>query len=114
MKRLLIPLLMLAAGTAAAQTLAPQRFAWTRPVTGEPAVSYVVQIRENGGAWATAGATTDTFYVFEDLLGASAWEVRVAGVDDQGRQGIFSAASLPLQGDQGPPGAPGVPVLESP
>ncbi|MCP4572400.1 MAG: fibronectin type III domain-containing protein [bacterium] len=114
MKRFLILLLMLAAGDLAAQTLPPQRFAWTRPTAGEPAVSYVVQTRENSGPWVTAGAATDTFYVFDDLLAASSWEIRVAGVDGQGRQGVYSLPSLPIVGDEGPPGPPGVPELQTP
>ena len=114
MKRLIVPVIMLAAVAAFAQTRPPQRFSWTRPVAGEPAVSYVVQARENGGSWVTVAATAYTFHVFEDLSLASVWEIRVAGVDGLGRQGAFSAPSLPLDGDQGPPGTPGVPVLENP
>ena len=114
MKRLLIPLLMLAALAVSAQTLAPQRFSWTRPVTGEPAVSYVVQTRADGGAWNTVATSVDTFHVFDDLSALSTWEIRVAGVDAQGRQGAFSPPSLPISGDEGPPGPPGVPELEGP
>jgi hypothetical protein len=114
MKRLLILILLLAAAGAAAQTLAPQRFAWTRPATGEPAVSYEVQLRENGGAWATVATVDDTFHVFTDLSAVSTWEVRVAGIDALGRRGAWSLPSLPLEADLGPPGAPGTPVLVEP
>jgi hypothetical protein len=114
MKRLLILIFLLAAAGAAAQTLAPQRFVWTRPVTGEPAVSYQVQTRENGGAWSTAATVDDTFHVFTDLSALSTWEVRVAGIDALGRRGAWSPPSLPLQSDLGPPGVPGTPVLQEP
>lgn len=114
MKRSIVLLVLLVSATALAQTLPPQRFAWTAPTTGEPAVSYVVQTRENGGAWSTVGTTADTFYVFTNLSQTSTWEIRVAGVDAQDRQGPFSLPSLPLVGDQGPPGAPGTPVLDNP
>ncbi len=114
MKRLILLISLLLAGNAFAQTLGPQRFVWQPPTTGELAVSYVVETREDGGDWALAGTTTDAFYVFTEFTVLHTYEVRVAAVDASDRQGSFSLPSLPLTSDQGPPGAPGIPVLQNP
>jgi len=85
-------------------------YQWTAPTTGSPAVSYVVQLRADGGTWTTIANVASNAYTLDATYGVS-HELRVAGVDSQGRQGIWSEASDPLTPDAGAPGQPGKPII---
>ena len=69
-------------------------FTWDAPAYGSPPVHYVVEIRIDGTTVEedrTAGSTPEID--IEVTLGLD-YEVRVAGVDAQGRQGPFSPWSF--------------------
>jgi len=83
---------------------------WTAPSTGSPVQHYVAQISTNGGPFLPAGTSETTSIDLALEVGAT-YTVRVAGVDDQGRQGPYSVASDPYTPDLGPPGQPGKPIV---
>lgn len=85
-------------------------YTWTAPVDGSPVHHYVVQSSSNGTTWVnlpmqpTTAATTVPAPVGIQI------QIRVAGVDAQGRQGVWSEAADPFVPDAGAPGAPSKPV----
>jgi glyoxylate utilization-related uncharacterized protein len=95
---------------AQAQTTVQVTATWTAPSTGSPVHHYVVQLSTNGGAYQSAGTSTTTSITLTLTVG-STYTVRVAGVDAQSRQGVYSQASDPYTPDLGPPGQPGKPVV---
>lgn len=102
-------ILLLAAGGAA---LAQEQvtYTWTAPTTGSPVDHYIVQHSVDGGAWVTvADNVTETTYVLSADYDHQ-HQIRVAGVDAQGRQGPFSEPSDPYTPTLGAPGQPGKPV----
>jgi hypothetical protein len=105
-------LAVLVVGTlpAQAQTTVQVTASWTAPSTGSPVHHYVVQLSTNGGAYQPAGTTT-TLSMTLTLTVGSTYTVRVAGVDAQSRQGVYSSPSDPYTPDLGPPGQPGKPVV---
>ena len=87
------------------------KYTWTAPTSGSAAVSYVVEASEDGGAFVViATNVTQREYTMTQEYGKS-YQIRVAGVDGQGRQGPYSVASDPYTPDAGPPGAPGKPTI---
>ena len=95
---------------AAAQTTVEVTASWTPPTVGSPVHHYILQLSTDGGPFATVGSVTGTSYVLELAVGQT-YVARVAGIDDQGRQGPFSEDSDPYSPDVGPPGQPGKPVI---
>jgi len=95
-----------------AQTSVDVQYVWTAPTTGTPVVHYVVQHSTDSSAWVTLGNVTELTYTLSAEPGVS-HQIRVAGVDAQGRQGPYSAPSEPYTPeptDTGAPGQPGTPV----
>jgi len=85
-------------------------YEWTAPVEGSPVDHYVVQQSVNGGNWVQIATTSTNTYTLNATVG-DAHSIRVAGVDAQGRQGQYSAASDPFTPDPGNPGQPGKPII---
>jgi len=85
-------------------------YQWTAPVTGSPVDHYVVQQSVNGGSWTQIATSSSTTYTLSASVG-DAHSIRVAGVDADGRQGVFSVASDPYTPDLGAPGQPGKPII---
>jgi endonuclease YncB( thermonuclease family) len=94
---------------AAAQTTVDVSYTWTAPTSGSAVDHYVVEHRVNGGAWVQIATTSTNSYTLTATYGQT-HEIRVAGVDAQDRQGVFSVASDPYTPDPGAPGAPGKPI----
>lgn len=99
----------LGAAPAVAQTM-DVAYQWTAPTTGSAVDHYVVQQSIDGGAWAQVGSVPTVTYTLAATIGVS-HRVRVAGVDAQGRQGLFSLPSDPYTPDPGAPGQPGKPII---
>lgn len=102
--------LMILAFCATAQAQEVVTYTWSAPTTGSPVDRYVVQHSEDQGSWVTVedSQSTNTY-----LLTASydaEHRIRVAGIDDQGRQGPWSVASEPYTPTLGSPGQPGQPI----
>ena len=101
---------LLIAAAAPAQTTTDVQYQWTAPVTGTPLEHYVVQHSVNGETWMNLGNVSNNQYTLEATFGDE-HRLRVAGVDDQGRQGPWSNPSDPYTPDAGAPGQPGKPIL---
>ena len=95
---------------ALAQTEMTASFQWTAPTTGSAVDHYVVQHQEDGGAWTDLGTVATNQYVLTATEGV-AHSIRVAAVDAQSRQGVWSEASDPYTPDPGAPGQPGKPII---
>ena len=98
------------ASPAAAQTEVEVEFGWTAPNTGSAVDHYVIEHSVNGGAWTQIATSATNTYTLTATVGDS-HQLRVAGVDAQGRQGVYSNPSAPYVPDVGPPGQPGQPIL---
>jgi len=71
------------------------QYTWTAPTTGTTVVHYVVQSRTSRNpTWITYALTTNNAIVFGGLAGVTQW-IRVAGVDAEDIQGVFSQESDP-------------------
>jgi hypothetical protein len=105
----LLPALLLLASAASAQTVTLD-YTWDPPTEGTPVEHYVVQHSVNGGPFTTIATSSTNTYSLEATVGET-HRIRVAGVDDQSRQGPFSEPSDPYTPDLGPPGQPGKPIL---
>ena len=114
--KLIIPFIMclmafgLVADSAQAQTDMSVDFQWTAPTTGTAVDHYVVEHSVDGGSWTQVASTSSNTYTLTAAVGSS-HQIRVAGVDAQGRQGPFSTASDPYTPDPGAPGQPGKPIV---
>jgi hypothetical protein len=95
---------------APAQTTVDVQYGWTAPTTGSPVDYYVVQHSIDGGNWVNVGNVSQLTYTLTAEYGVS-HQIRVAGVDAEGRQGPFSQPSDPYTPDAGSPGQPGKPIL---
>lgn len=103
-----LAVILMAGGAALAQEQVT--YTWTAPTTGSPVDHYVVQHSVDGGAWVTVATdVTETTYVLSAEYDHQ-HQIRVAGVDAQGRQGPFSEPSDPYTPTLGAPGQPGKPV----
>jgi hypothetical protein len=93
-------------------TTMPTTYTWTAPTTGSAVTHYVVQGSTDGGVtWSMVTQTPNaTPQITLALAVGVTWVVRVAGVDAQARQGVFSQHSDPYTPDAGAPGAPGKPI----
>ena len=91
-------------------TSLPVTYTWSAPTTGSVVHHYVVQTSSNGTTWTTLTAQPLTPTVTVQAPVGVQLLVRVAGVDSQGRQGIYSDPSDPFFADAGQPGAPSKPV----
>ncbi len=101
----------LAAVPAMAQTATMDvSYQWTAPTSGSAVDHYVVQDSVDGGAWSDIGTSPTNSYTLAATVGVS-HRIRVAGVDAQSRQGLFSVASDPYTPDPGSPGQPGQPII---
>lgn len=100
--------LMLIQGAALADVQV--NFSWTAPTTGTPVDHYVIQHAVNGGSWTLVATSATNSYTLTASEGDS-HQIRVAGVDAQDRQGVYSISSDPFTPDAGPPGQPGKPIL---
>jgi hypothetical protein len=103
-------LLILAAAPAAMAVTVNVTYNWTAPTTGSPVAHYIVQKSESGGTWTQVGTATSTSYVLAATAGVPV-QIRVAGVDAQDRQGVYSVASDTYTPDAGAPGQPGKPAI---
>jgi hypothetical protein len=110
-KALFVLSLILLASLAIGQTTSLNvTYTWSAPTTGSVVHHYVVQTSSNGTTWTTITAQpTSPSATVAAPVGVQLL-VRVAGVDAQGRQGVFSDPSDPFVADAGQPGAPGKPV----
>ena len=100
--------LMLVQGAALADVQV--NYSWTAPTTGTPVDHYVIQHAVNGGPWTQVATSATNSYTLTASEGDS-HQIRVAGVDAQDRQGVYSISSDPYVPDAGPPGQPGKPIL---
>ncbi|MCP4290406.1 MAG: hypothetical protein GY780_01055 [bacterium] len=105
-----ILVLALSGGSALAQTEVTVNYSWSAPTTGSPVGHYVVQHSVNGGAWNQIATAASNSYTLTATIGDS-HRIRVAGVDDQDRQGSYSEPSDTYTPELGPPGQPGKPIL---
>jgi len=104
-------LVALAALTAApAMAQVDVAYTWSAPTSGSPVVHYVVQHSANGGSWVDMGTVPSNAYTLSADYGV-AYRIRVAAVDGQGRQGVWSETSDPYTPDAGVPGQPGKPIV---
>jgi hypothetical protein len=85
-------------------------YTWSAPTTGSPVVHYVVQHSVDGGAWIDMGTVVSNAYTLSADFEV-AHSIRVAAVDGQGRQGVWSEPSDPFTPDAGVPGQPGKPIV---
>jgi hypothetical protein len=80
------------------------------PPCGSPAVEYVLQLRyadpPDTTDWFTYASGIDTTHANVDIPLFVEVQARVAGVDAQDRQGVWSDPSDWYVADFGPPGAP--------
>jgi len=106
----LITILVLTAGPVLAQTEMQVNYQWTAPATGTVVDHYVVEQSVNGGGWTQIGTASNNTYTLTAVVGNS-YQLRVAGVDGDNRQGPYSVASDPYVPDAGPPGQPGKPII---
>ncbi len=107
-----LPLILIVAiaPAALAQTTLNTNYSWTAPTTGSSVHHYVVQKSEAGGAWTQVGTSTTPSFTLAAAVGVAV-QIRVAGVDAQTRQGVWSTASDSYTPDAGAPGQPGKPVV---
>jgi hypothetical protein len=105
-----LPALLILAAPAAYAATVNVTYNWTAPTSGSTVVNYVVQKSESGGTWTQVGTATSTSYVLAATAGVPV-QIRVAGVDAQTRQGVWSVASDSYTPDAGAPGQPGKPVV---
>ncbi len=106
-------LILLVATIGATETLAqtqPVNYQWTAPTTGAPVVHYVVEQSINGGNWGSVGTSNTNSFTLTATVGDS-HRIRVAGVDADSRQGVYSLASDPFVPTLDPPGQPGQPIV---
>ena len=106
----LITAAVLIATPVLAQTEIPVNYQWTAPTTGTPVDHYVVEHAVNGGSWTQIATASSNSFTLAAAVG-EAHQIRVAGVDADGRQGVYSVASDPYEPDAGPPGQPGKPIV---
>lgn len=106
----LIATLLLGAGSALAQTEMQVNYQWTAPTTGTVVDHYVVEQSVNSGPWTQVGTASSNTFTLTAAVGNS-YQLRVAGVDADDRQGPYSVTSDPYVPDAGPPGQPGKPVI---
>ncbi len=112
-KTILILIILVAAFGATeslAQTTQPVNYQWTAPTTGAPVVHYEVEQSINGGAWVSIGTSATNTFTLTASVGDS-HRIRVAGVDADSRQGVFSVASEPFVPTMDPPSQPGQPII---
>jgi hypothetical protein len=80
-------------------------YTWTAPTTGTPVAYYDVQLRVNSGDWEPFGTVINPTLTQDMPVGLSL--IRVRGVDEFGRAGVWSTESEPLI-DLGEPGGCGI------
>jgi hypothetical protein len=105
----LVTMVLLAAPASAQTTTVNVAYSWTAPTTGSPVTSYVIQQSIDGGTWTQVATSSTTSYTLAATVG-HAHRIRVAGVDAQARQGIWSVESDAYTPDAGTPGQPGKPI----
>ncbi len=99
---------MLAALIHAPALAALVTWTWTAPTTGTPVHHYVVEVRVEGGSWVRLTTEPTDNRITMDQTANLVYEVRVAGVDAQGHQGVWSPISDPdVYGAPGACGKPG-------
>ncbi len=83
------------------------RLAWDPPATGAPVATYIVQVLEMGGANRDTTIYSDITETFKDawVRFGMTYKARVAGVDAQKRQGLWSYWT-PIFGPEWNPGDP--------
>jgi len=95
---------------ATAQAQEVVNYTWSAPTTGSPVSYYVIQHSEDGGAWVTVEDSQSTNTYMLTAAYDVEHRIRVAGIDDQHRQGSWSVASEPYSPSLGSPGQPGQPI----
>ena len=107
----IIAAVMLLSALAIGQTTSVNvTYTWTAPITGSAVHHYVVQTSADGTTWTTLAVQPANPTVTVNAPVGVQLLVRVAGVDAQSRQGVWSATSDPFVPDAGAPGAPSKPV----
>ncbi len=101
---------IIAATPVMAQTEVAVNFQWTEPATGSAVDHYVVQQSIDGGPWVEIATSSTNTFTLNATVGM-AHSLRVAAVDAENRQGLFSVASDPYTPDPGNPGQPGKPII---
>lgn len=113
MRKLILSILLLLPLIVNAQTTATIDVTWTPPavdVNHTAPTSYILQWRVVGAAgWTTATPNIPTTTFSLTIPVTTTVEARVAAIDNQGRQGIWSEVSDPYTWRQ--PGACGKPVF---
>ncbi len=102
---LFVPLLLTSAGGQPPPSLG---YVWSPPESGTPVLRYVIQVRKNGTIAASlADQTSDSIpaYALAVTYGDE-YEIRVAGVDAEGRVGPFSGWSAEVSVEAPPPAPP--------
>ena len=105
---ILVAVVALAASPAMAQV--DVAYTWDAPTTGSPVVHYVVEHSVDGGAWVALGTVASNAYTLSADYDV-AHRIRVAAVDAQARQGLWSETSDAYTPDAGVPGQPGKPIV---
>ena len=103
--------LALAAFSAVAQTTEQVIYHWTAPTEGTVVVQYFVDHSVNNGAWTRVATVPTNSYELDATVGES-HRIRVAAVDSEGRQGVWSLPSEPYTPALSAPGQPGQPYVE--
>jgi hypothetical protein len=107
---LLLLALLLPLAASAQTTSIPLTYTWTPPTTGSAVHHYVVQTSTTATSWTTLTAQPTTPVITIPAAVGVNIQVRVAGVDAQGRQGLWSDPSVPFVPDAGAPGVSGTPI----
>lgn len=81
---------------------------WAAPADGTPVVRYVVDLSTDGGEWVSVGPTVGSNPTWTlDARPNVEYRLRVAGVDADGEQGIWSIVSdVSVNAQPGQPGQP--------
>lgn len=106
----LVAVLLISTLVIGQTTVVNVTWTWTPPTTGSVVHHYVVQTTNNGSTWTTITAQPTTASITLPCQVGTNIQIRVAGVDAQGRQGVWSEMADPFVPDAGVPGAPGKPV----
>lgn len=114
MRRLLVAVLvtamMMPMVVSSQTTVVNVTWTWTAPTTGSAVHHYVVQVSSNATTWSTVATQPTTGSITLPCAVGTNVQIRVAAVDAQSRQGVYSEVSDPFVPDAGVPGAPGKPV----
>ena len=107
---LILTLVLVALSAGAAQAQEAVNFQWTAPTTGAAVDHYVIEHSVNSSAWNQIGTSSTNTFTLTATVGDS-HRIRVAAVDADSRQGLFSESSAAYVPQLDPPGQPGQPIV---